>query len=549
MKSVRFFLVLATALVATWSATARAETDIVRCRNDDAPIPERISACTRAIDSNALSTSDLGGGFYGRGNAWLAKGDFDRAIRDYNAAAQLLPQDVLVFMNRGGAWSAKGEHDRAIADYSEAIRLDPRYAEAIYNRGNEWRAKRDYDRAIADYNEALRLKPQYTFALHNRGIAYYNKGDIDRAIADYSQAIRLGMNDAAIMTERALARVAKGDDDRAMSDFDEAIRLDPRSAQALLSRGLLRLARHDFEGAEKDLAAGDRLRRDAYSITWLYLSRARRGVAAEEELRRAVTTPMKAWPEPIPFLFLGTLRPADLMKLAESGDTQDGGNRCEARFYTAEWHLVRKEPRPAADLLREVVKSCPRTYLEYSLGVAELRALENPGEARPVRASIASTGTHDFPMGSAPEDVSARFPPFKCRPVAAGGRRSFCTYFDPSATQPQFSAPDLNALWEFPVLSMSFYFDDDKLQEISWTFEARGQPGGKVIDPAKLRGALESRFGPPASTHVSSMGRDGGIKVLETMWLVNGERWVYRRYPDGGINVDLRRFSKDAVAK
>jgi len=291
------------------------------------------------------------------------------------------------------------------------------------------------------------------------------------------------------------------------------------------------------------------LRRDAYSITWLYLSRARRGIAAEEELRRAVNATMTDWPAPIPLLFLGMVRPAHLMELSETGDaTQHTGNRCEARFYIAEWHLLRNEPRPAAGLLREVVKSCPRGYVEYSLGVAELKWLENPVDVqqRLARASIASAGAQDFPMGSSPEDVAARFPPFKCRPVSGGGTRSSCTYFEPPATHAQFSARDLNTLWEFPVLSMSFQFDDDKLQEISWTFEARGQPGGKVIDPAKLRGALESRFGPPASTHVSSMGRDGGIKMLDTTWLVNGERWVYRRYPEAGINMTLYRFSKDA---
>ena len=149
-------------------------------------------------------------------------------------------------------------------------------------------------------------------------------------------------------------------------------------------------------------------------------------------------------------------------------------------------------------------------------------------------------------MGSSPEAVAARFPPFRCRPGSLGGTRSSCHYFEPPATHAQLSARDLNMLWEFPVQSMSFAFDDDKLQQISWTFEARGQPGGKVIDPAKLRGALESRFGPPASTHVSSIGRNGGIQVLDTTWLVNAERWVYRRYPEGGINVTLNRFSKDA---
>ena len=60
----------------------------------------------------------------------------------------------------------KGDYDRAIADYDEAIRLDPRYAVAYYNRGVAYCDKGDYDRAIADYNEAIRLDPKLCPHLH-----------------------------------------------------------------------------------------------------------------------------------------------------------------------------------------------------------------------------------------------------------------------------------------------------------------------------------------------------------------------------------------------
>ena len=48
------------------------------------------------------------------------------------------------------------------------------------------------------------------------------------------------------------------------------------------------------------------------------------------------------------------------------------------------------------------------------------------------------------------------------------------------------------------------------------------------------------------SASVPSEYSAGSIKVLETNWLVNGERWVYRRYPE--LNVTLHRFSEDAAS-
>ena len=44
----------------------------------------------------------------------------------------------------------KGDYDRAIADFDQAIQLKPDYADAYYNRGIAYHDKGDYDRAIAD---------------------------------------------------------------------------------------------------------------------------------------------------------------------------------------------------------------------------------------------------------------------------------------------------------------------------------------------------------------------------------------------------------------
>ena len=79
----------------------------------------------------------------------------------------------------------KGDYDRAIADYNKALELDPKDATAYNNRGFTYDNKGDYDKAIADYDAAIRLNPEYARAYNNRGFTYDKKGDYDRAIADY----------------------------------------------------------------------------------------------------------------------------------------------------------------------------------------------------------------------------------------------------------------------------------------------------------------------------------------------------------------------------
>jgi tetratricopeptide (TPR) repeat protein len=60
-------------------------------------------------------------------------------------------RSALAFHNRGVAYGLKGDYDRAITDFDDAIALDSNLTGAFANRGHAYAAKKDYDRAIADY--------------------------------------------------------------------------------------------------------------------------------------------------------------------------------------------------------------------------------------------------------------------------------------------------------------------------------------------------------------------------------------------------------------
>ena len=94
-----------------------------------------------------------------RGIAWKAKGDFDRAIADFDQAIELDPKYCSAYFNRGIAWASKGDFDRAIADYDQAIRLDPKNAKAYYNRGIAWEKKRSLQAAFAHFKMHAQLAP------------------------------------------------------------------------------------------------------------------------------------------------------------------------------------------------------------------------------------------------------------------------------------------------------------------------------------------------------------------------------------------------------
>jgi D-alanyl-D-alanine carboxypeptidase len=100
------------------------------------------------------------------------------------------PKLALTFRNRGFAYANKGNYDRALADFNEAIRLDPKSARAFGNRGVLYVHKRDYDKALADFNEAIRLDPNNALAFCNRGRAKRNINDAN-GNADIAKARQL----------------------------------------------------------------------------------------------------------------------------------------------------------------------------------------------------------------------------------------------------------------------------------------------------------------------------------------------------------------------
>jgi len=181
-------------------------------------------------------------GFYDRGSQWYAKGDYDKAIKDFSEAIRLAPKSRLyprALMNRARAWRAKNEFDKAIQDYDELIRLNPKVKELYSGRADLWLKKKQHDKAIDDFTAALRLDPKDVWMLEARGRVWMEKKEYDRAIQDFTAFIHIGSKDDSEFTQafgfvlRADVWSAKGDYDKAIQDYDEAIRIAPTLGVAL----------------------------------------------------------------------------------------------------------------------------------------------------------------------------------------------------------------------------------------------------------------------------------------------------------------------------
>ena len=150
----------------TLLATMLAQANPIDDCNQSADIERQIDGCTQFLQLDPFSPH-VALAYGRRGEAYVHKGDFARAIADFDQAIALDPKDADAYYNRGWAYDEKGELDRAIADYTKAIALDPNDADHYYGRGWAYQNKGDKDKAIADYRKALEIDPSHQYAKNN----------------------------------------------------------------------------------------------------------------------------------------------------------------------------------------------------------------------------------------------------------------------------------------------------------------------------------------------------------------------------------------------
>jgi tetratricopeptide (TPR) repeat protein len=120
---------------------------------------------------------------------------FNRAIADFNKAIRLDPYEmtetrkhlakarerracrVNSLLVSGKSYVAGGEPDKAIREYDQALKLDPRYGICLVARGVAYACKGQYDRAVADFDRAHRVDPKSTRALDKAKAQKLRPGD------------------------------------------------------------------------------------------------------------------------------------------------------------------------------------------------------------------------------------------------------------------------------------------------------------------------------------------------------------------------------------
>ena len=130
------------------------------------------------------------------GDTALAAGNDDEAIRLYTAAIEApmkTPRLYYDYIGRGVAYLKKNQSAEALKDFDEALKLKPDDQEARFRRAGLLVQGKQYEKAIEDYttfldNDKDGMDPNRAMALRLRGFSYNTLQQDVKAGADYMAA-------------------------------------------------------------------------------------------------------------------------------------------------------------------------------------------------------------------------------------------------------------------------------------------------------------------------------------------------------------------------
>ncbi|MCM2358564.1 MAG: tetratricopeptide repeat protein [Geobacteraceae bacterium] len=161
------------------------------------------------------------------GKALMERGRPAEAIREFETAVRLKPDDPYSCYNLGTAFDKMGLADQAIKQFQTAISLKEDYADAHDNLGVAYGKKGWLDQAIEEFRIALQINPAYAETHYNLGLAYRSMGMLDKAVTEYQAALRLEPGNADVHNNLGAAYWQMGLADRAIEEMETAVRLKP----------------------------------------------------------------------------------------------------------------------------------------------------------------------------------------------------------------------------------------------------------------------------------------------------------------------------------
>ncbi len=183
------------------------------------------------------------------GNDHYRKGELGEAIRCYNQAIQLEPENSIAWNNKGLILAIAGRFEEALAAHSKAVEIDVDYVDAISNMGMAYAKMDKYDEALTYYNKALEKRPDHEIAWNNKGNLLAKMEKHEEAIKCYEKALQINPNYLAAMNNKAVGLNHLKKFDEAITILNKVLKARPAFPEGWYVKGKAYIGMSEFEKA------------------------------------------------------------------------------------------------------------------------------------------------------------------------------------------------------------------------------------------------------------------------------------------------------------
>lgn len=174
-----------------------------------------------------------------------------KALLYYDSAITLEPTNSDYFLNRGLAYQVMLDTVRAVRDYQQALSLNPENSLAKHNLALFVRGSDNLKSEVL-LSEAIEANPKLPYSYAERGLLRMKTKNLRGALDDYNQAVRLNPNEVDYWLNRGLIKEQLNDIPGALADYQQVIALKPDYEKGWLNHGNACVKLNRFADAIED---------------------------------------------------------------------------------------------------------------------------------------------------------------------------------------------------------------------------------------------------------------------------------------------------------